>query len=65
MSNAVMLEHCPFCGSNPRFSMFELDSGVIAGFQVRCPSCGAAAKGSENKQEALSAWNRRVDGAAS
>ena len=46
---------CPFCGGEA-----ELHSGLLTNW-VLCLQCGVETRAKLNKQEAIAAWNRRVD----
>lgn len=51
------LKPCPFCGSK-NIDLFE--HGAIVVF-VQCDDCLATFPHFDSKQEAIEAWNRRVD----
>ena len=58
----VQLKSCPFCGNEVR-----LEGGDHVGrdgrpyWYVLCPNCGGSVWGSEDKERAIEAWNRRVN----
>lgn len=46
------LKPCPFCGGNPK----------IKGKKIICVACGCTARTyGTTREQAISAWNRRVD----
>ena len=56
-----MIKPCPFCGAKA-----EIRSKPANRFTVACSSrsCGAVIASSQNEQEAIQSWNRRVGGDA-
>lgn len=53
---SVKLKPCPFCGGEAKF--FE-DKGYQI-FSVTCTECDAGTNGYGIEQDAIEAWNRRV-----
>ena len=54
------LKSCPHCNGNGRIvsvSGFKSDR-----YRVVCDSCGASTRECETEQEAVSAWDMRIDG---
>lgn len=58
------LKRCPFCGNKPILSTWIDESlyshDEVSYYQVVCYSCDAQTSSSEDKQEAIGAWNKRV-----
>ena len=56
-----MIKPCPFCGAKA-----EIRSKPANRFTVACSSrsCGAVIASSQNEQEAMASWNRRIGGEA-
>lgn len=48
------LKPCPFCGGEAVFRGQTY-------YYIWCKSCLAETRGSENKEEAIEAWNSRAD----
>ena len=48
------LKPCPFCGGRATLEGNDY-------FWVECTSCDAMTRGSEDKQKAIEAWNRRAE----
>ncbi len=58
MTKLLELRGCPFCGGEP-YTMdgYEWDEGLSIG----CHTCWLVMGGFDNKDEAITAWNRRDD----
>lgn len=60
----VELKRCPFCGGDDitvyDFDPFDGYQGDCRRWFARCRFCGAAIE-RKSKEEAVNAWNRRVD----
>lgn len=58
------LKRCPFCGSGAYISSWDDESlwshNEVKWYQVICSDCDAEAGSSENKDEAIEAWNKRA-----
>lgn len=53
------LKSCPFCGEK---AVVEMDEGWYWEWNVYCSECGIHFPNHfETKEEAIEAWNRRVD----
>lgn len=52
---------CPFCGGEARLLGGGIFGGVAKGFSIECRDCRAmiGGFGSDNKQQAIEAWNKR------
>lgn len=58
------LKPCPFCGSDDiRIGKYG-DSEFGYDYGVLCYSCQSHTRYTENKKEAVEAWNRRTNNAA-
>jgi Lar family restriction alleviation protein len=63
------LKRCPFCGSEAVINYVEPHKHSIATFMpdyegghfIECTGCTAAIAGGPDRQEAIAAWNRRVN----
>lgn len=59
------LKPCPFCGGEARLRAFRtyIQSKHRMGekYYIECCECGLNAPNFINKEEAIEAWNRRVD----
>lgn len=54
------LKKCPFCGGNAEIvPVYDSESGFF-GYAVMCIDCGCGTTGSEDENEVISQWNRRV-----
>ena len=52
---------CPFCGSpDPNIWSTGILTGLPKGYAVQCLHCNSAGHWNEDKDKAISAWNRRV-----
>ena len=52
------LRHCPFCGGSATIYSTQLNDGDHI---VVCNKCGAASAYFYNREQAVRAWDRRVD----
>lgn len=54
------LKPCPFCGSSHVLAedFEEFDMGM---YWIRCGDCGAGVSTKDTMEEAIKAWNRRVN----
>lgn len=59
MSEKLKLLPCPHCGSTNLYLGYRL---VFLPFYVRCKACGAEGGKSDDRAEAISAWNQRKEG---
>lgn len=55
------LKRCPFCGEEVVLHGSEdIDGKSTPYWYVKCECCGASVWGSNDKEKAIAAWNRRV-----
>ena len=62
------LKHCPFCGGEAVIEIVEPHSHILSTFMpdygggafIECKKCTCAIS-AETKEEAIEAWNRRVE----
>ena len=52
------LKPCPFCGSVECYVVRDYE---LSKAWVKCICCGADTRICDSKEEAIEAWNRRVD----
>lgn len=52
------LKPCPFCGGEARAYKSEI---VLPGYTVLCKKCNATVNYFLTNEEAIEAWNRRVE----
>jgi Lar family restriction alleviation protein len=58
---ATELKPCPFCGGKPFVSARLPYFGETLTVAVVCEDCNAASKHKVNEEDAIEAWNRRVE----
>lgn len=54
----VELSKCPFCGGEAK--IIDFSSSYITHVWIECPKCLSRTVAFCNKEEAITAWNRRV-----
>ena len=55
----MILKDCPFCGSKAEIYEYEHDGKKY--FTVGCSVCMITTQGSDNEQEVINDWNKRVN----
>ena len=55
------LKPCPFCGYKNIQILVDKNEYLYYRYFSQCQRCGASAKRGRTKEEAIDAWNRRVD----
>lgn len=56
------LKKCPFCGGEAKVEYFKSINNVeIVAAEVMCTKCRASSGTYRTKEEAIEAWNRRVE----
>lgn len=55
------LKRCPFCGGEALVCIKPFIGESGRGFVVECDGCWASTGYYETEEEAIEAWNRRVD----
>ena len=51
------LKPCPFCGGEAEFEYYWWQETVV----IKCPKCGASSEPQFYENEAIEAWNKRVE----
>lgn len=54
VNNMAELKKCPFCGGEAEIVEYTI-------FWVTCKECAAETKDFDTKEEAIEAWNRRMN----
>lgn len=63
MKEMTELKPCPFCGSkNTACSFYTTHTeGMEDHYYIGCKNCGANGSRGKSEEEAIEAWNRRVN----
>ena len=52
----MKIKRCPFCGGDGKVWIYDYDGWIIG-----CENCGTRTEIYDTEEEAIEAWNRRVE----